>query len=77
MTKYYETVVVESVGFNLSRIIWRRFKKPMAGLLEETLAANINLAALGPVLPVGTTFRLPIPDQAKLKNILPIVRLWD
>jgi len=70
----FETITVRSEGFTLSRIIWRRFRRPMEGLVEQTLDANPGLADLGPILPVGTTFRLPVP-QARPKPVV-VTRLW-
>lgn len=76
MARTYETVTVKSYYFTLSRIIWRRFKKPMPGLVEETLGYNAGLASLGPYLPIGTTFSLPIPDESQ-SPVIPLIRLWD
>lgn len=72
----YETVTVGAEYMTLSRIIWQRFKRPMPGLLELTLSENMLLATLGPYLPVGTTFRLPIPSTTS-PQIRQTVRLWD
>ena len=75
MSTTYETVTIRSEGFTLSRIIWRRFRRPMPGLLERTLSENAGLASAGLLLPVGTTFRLPIPQETPAR--VPVIRLWD
>ncbi len=72
----FEEHVVGSEGFTLSRLIWNRFKRPMPGLLDQTLEANPNLADLGPFLPVGTVVRLPIPQPRPVPIVEP-VRLWN
>jgi phage tail protein X len=46
------------------------------GVTERVLEANPGLAALGPVLPVGTVVELPDPaDAAPRTNDL--IQLWD
>jgi len=71
----YQKITVESEGLTVSLIVWRKFKKPMIGLVEEVYELNQNLAELGPHLPVGTTFLLPIPAPEPAK-IINSVRLW-
>lgn len=63
-------------GQTLSSIIWRRFRRPMEGLLERTLDANPGLAKLGVVLPYGTTFDLVIPSPEETVKKVPVLRLW-
>lgn len=44
------------------------------GVIEAVYDANPGLAALGPVLPIGTTLTLPeMPKQAAKT----VIRLWD
>lgn len=75
MTVVTEPITVTSENVTLSLIVWRRFKKAMPGLVEQTLELNPALADLGPFLPVGTTFNLPIPAEKQNVDINP-VRLW-
>lgn len=70
-----ETITIESEGMTLALLIWRRFRRPMPGLVELALAENPGLADLGSFLPVGTTVRLPIPAERQEPEISP-VRLW-
>lgn len=63
-------------GMSLSKIIWRRFKRPMEGLAEQTLELNPGLAALGPILPYKTEFNLPIPVIQEEVKLVPVVRIW-
>lgn len=44
------------------------------GVTETVYDANPVLAALGPVLPIGTTLILPEMPKQTTK---PVIRLWD
>jgi phage tail protein X len=44
------------------------------GVTEAVYDANSGLAALGPVLPIGTTLILPEMPKQTAK---PVIRLWD
>lgn len=76
MSVTYEEYTVKARGFTLSKIIWRRFKKPMIGMHERVLNLNPGLAAKGPELPEGTVIRIPIDPPAKTKT-QEVVQLWD
>lgn len=71
-----ETYVVETDGVRLSGMIWRRFRKPMPGLVERTLDLNPGLADHGPLIPVGTAVAIPIDDPTG-PAIIQVVKLWD
>ena len=43
--------------------------------VEDVIAANPGLAALGPVLPSGVIIELPEVKDAALER--PTIRLWD
>ena len=61
MTEYViERVRVVAENTTLPLLIWRRFQRPMPGLVEDTMARNPGLSSLGAVLPVGTEFDLKI-----------------
>lgn len=75
MSETIETVKVEREGLTLSRIIWRRFKRQVPGLVERVLDINPGLSALGPILPVGTVIKIPIPNVRQNPDVTP-VRLW-
>lgn len=70
-----EKVTVMGEDLTVSLICWRRFKRPMPGLVELTLDINPGLAELGHYLPVGTVFLLPIPAPRK-PVVLDPVKLW-
>ena len=76
MSETYEKVTVKTSGQTLSKIIWRRFRKPVEGIRERTLNHNPGLAALGPVLPVGTTFEIVVPGPEEAIKNMPVIRLW-
>jgi len=46
-----------------------------ATVTEQVLSTNPGIAALGPVLPMGT--QLTLPDQAPAKKNNSIIQLWD
>lgn len=41
---------------------------------EAVLAANVGLAALGPILPMGTTIIMP---PAPRRSVRPLVKLYE
>lgn len=72
-----ETVVVKGEAITLSLLVWRRFKRQSMGFVERVLDMNPRLADIGPIIPVGTSIRLPI-DAPELKNKeRNVVHLWD
>ena len=75
MTTMMQTVTVEGDALTLSLIVWRRFKRPMPGLVEAILDANPGLADLGPILPLGTVFEMPVP-VVQDNQVLDPIRLW-
>lgn len=72
-----ETYVVETDGVAIDSMVWRRFRKPMPGLVERILDANRGLAELGPFLPLGTTVVIPIDDTPVGPAVVDVVKLWD
>ena len=70
-----EQVTVEGEFITVSLIVWRRFKRPMPGLVEQILDRNPGLGDLGPYLPVGTTFNMLVPTPRE-PAILDPIRLW-
>ena len=63
------------VFLTVSLIVWRRFKRPMPGLVEAIHDLNPGLADLGTYLPVGTVFSMPIPTP-RAPVLLDPIRLW-
>lgn len=70
-----ETVIVEGDALTVSLIVWRRFHRPMPGLVEQIYDMNPGLADLGQTLPVGTRFEMPIPIP-RAQQVLDPIRLW-
>lgn len=70
-----ETVTVEGEELTVSLIVWRRFHRPMPGLVEQIYDTNPGLADLGQYLPVGTQFEMQIPIPRAQQYQDPI-RLW-
>lgn len=64
--------VISQEGDTVDLIAYYRFG--VHGMEEAILEATPGLAALGPVLPVGTIVRIPIPLVADRKQS---TRLWD
>lgn len=75
MDQVIETVAVEGDELTVSVIVWRRFKRPMPALVEAIYDLNPGLADLGPILPVGTSFDMPIPIPRE-QQVLDPIRLW-
>ncbi len=70
-----EPVTVEGDFITVSLIVWRRFKRPMPGLVEQIYDLNPGLAELGDFLPLGTTFNMPVPVP-RAPAILDPIKLW-
>lgn len=75
MSELIEPVTVEGEFLTISLLVWRRFKRPMPGLVEQILDINPGLADLGHYLPVGTVLNMPIPQPRK-KTLLAPIKLW-
>jgi phage tail protein X len=78
MTEVTERIRVTADFSTLSLMIWRRFQRPMPGLVEDTLGRNPGLADLPLYLPVGTEFDLKIEaartnEQADIQEA---ISLW-
>lgn len=72
-----ERIVVNGDGITLPLLIWRRFRKPMPGLVEKALDINPGLAAQGPFIAPGTAVLLPIPDTPETSSEPQgRIRLW-
>ena len=75
MTQRIETV--NSEGFRLSGLIWQLLKRQPRGYAEQVLDANPGLAALGPILPVGTVVKFPLDNIPSETPVTEAIRLWD
>jgi phage tail protein X len=70
-----EPVTVEGEFITVSLIVWRRFRRPMPGLVEQIHDINPGLSELGAFQPVGATFDMPVPTPREPLVLEPI-RLW-
>lgn len=68
-------VQVAQDGMTLDLLVWRAFGRQDQGLVEQTLALNPGIAAVGSILPIGTRVVLP-PSQAAQTAKRNSVRLW-
>ena len=68
-------IKVAGDGISVDLLIWRKYTRPMPGLLEQVLDINPGLAALGPILPIGTVVKLPTVKPPPVTE-LAVVRLW-
>lgn len=75
MSEVIEEVRVEGDYLTVPLIVWRRFQRPMPGLVERIYDMNRELAEGGPFLPVGTVFLMPVPIPRPAERLAPI-SLW-
>lgn len=54
-----QRIVVHEQGATLDLLLWRAHGRKGQSLVEAALVANPGLAALGPVIPQGTTILIP------------------
>jgi len=67
--------VIAQQGDTLDTLCWRHCGQTR-GMVEQALELNRDLAALGPILPLGTPVILPEP-LAYAAPIQPLVQLWQ
>jgi phage tail protein X len=72
-----ETITVRTEGLTLDQLVWRRFRRPVPGLVEQVLDLNPGLAQLGPYLPLGAEIILPTLEQAADPVAQEVIQLWD
>lgn len=70
-----KTVMVEGDGIALDRLVFDVTGRE--DLVPAVLDANPGLAALGPVLPVGTQIGIPEVSSAQEIAVIATTRLWD
>ena len=71
-----ETLIVGQSFCSLDLLLWRRYGRAIAGLVERTLEINPRLAAQGPILALGTRVTVEIPAPAAPRAV-PVISLWD
>ena len=73
-----ETLEVATERTTLDLLLWRRFRREVPGLVEDTLRRNPGLARLGAFLPVGLSVKVAVPDpEPKGRSAAPVVTLYD
>ncbi len=73
-----EMLEVTAERTTLDLLLWRRFRREVPGLVEETLRRNPGLARLGSMLPVGLSVKVAIPNpEPKGRRAAPVVTLYD
>ena len=75
MTTILKTVMVEGDGIALDALLFQAMGRE--DLVPAVLDANPGLAALGPILPVGTQVRIPEPPAIEALPVLPRITLWS
>jgi phage tail protein X len=76
MTIVTLTVAVERTTLDL--LLWRKFRREVPGLVEDTLRNNPGLARLGAILPVGSKVQVAAPDpEPNGRREKPVVTLYD
>jgi len=70
------TVTAEQTTVDL--LLWRRFRREIPGLVEDTLRRNPGLARIGVFLPVGMTIAVQTPAPApRGRTAVQLVSLYD
>ncbi len=77
MAEVIEPITVTGEGLTVSLLVWRRFQRPMPGLVERVYEENPGLADLGSFIPVGTVIKLPVPEATRQEEVITPVRLWE
>lgn len=73
-----ETITVEAERTPLDLLLWRRFKREVPGLVEDTLRRNPGLAVAGVFLPLGLKIKVKTPDpEPRGRAAVPVISLYD
>jgi len=73
-----ETLTVVAERTTLDLLLWRRYKRDVQGLVEDTLARNPGLARRGVHLPVGLKVLVQTPaPEPKGRAAARVVFLYD
>lgn len=68
---------VQSMQGDTLDLLCHRHLGRTAGVTEAALSANPGLAALGPVLPIGTDVDLPEISSGPATQTDSFIQLWD
>ena len=73
-----ETLEVTTERTALDLFLWRRFRREVPGLVEDTLRRNPGLARLGAMLPVGLSLEVAVPKpEPQGRRAARVVTLYD
>ncbi|WP_029418033.1 tail protein X [Brevundimonas bacteroides] len=72
-----DSITVSADQLTLADLVWRKYRRPIPGLVEQVLALNPGLAQLGPYIPLGTVVVLPVLQEAAQPAEREIIQLWD
>jgi phage tail protein X len=72
-----ETVIVRGEGLTVDLLLWRKYGVKGRALVEATFALNAGLAALGPVLPLGTSVTLADLRRRRRSTSVSRISLFD
>ena len=66
--------VIAQQGDSIDSLCWRHLGT--SAVVEQALLLNPGLAALGPILPMGTAVTLPDVTDTNA-SATPLIQLWD
>lgn len=73
-----EALTVTSEFTTIDLLLWRRFRREVSGLVEDTLRRNPGLARKGIFLPVGTQLLVQTPPPPPSgRAAVPVISLYD
>ena len=73
-----ETLTVVAEQTTLDLLLWRRFRREIPSLVEDTLRRNPGLAKIGGLLPVGMTIEVQTPaPEPRGRTAVQVVSLYD
>lgn len=71
-----QTMVFPNPDTPLDLLLFVALKREVSGLVEDTLARNPGLAALGPFPPKGTQVVVSVPASTSTTAATTVVRLY-
>jgi phage tail protein X len=73
-----ETLTVIAEQTTLDLLLWRRYRREVPGLIEDTLRRNPGLAKIGLFLPVGMTIDVQtLAPEPRGRTAVQVVSLYD
>jgi len=73
-----ETLTVVAEQMTLDLLLWRRDRREVPGLVEDTLRRNPGLAKIGVSLPVGMNISVQTPaPEPRGRTAVQVVSLYD